>query len=185
MVKNWSLKAAWPVRWSERNQAELKWFFNNLPVRDNSIWECNLEDSDVRKYRQGKMLSSSFSILEAWVKYRYKPVIEELEEILFSKLVGNSLIKRNNMEIFDKHLTENDIDLVIHIFNVTTKCFYTLHQLEVENKKINPIYHYGILAAIPRFWKVILRNSIITEELDYVVQVNQLQKHKKVTSYVY
>ena len=35
--KNSALKAAWPIRWAEKDPLELDWFYSFLPIKDNRM----------------------------------------------------------------------------------------------------------------------------------------------------
>ena len=48
-LKDIAMKASWPCRWADRNEEELKWFFEFLPIKDKGIWECNTASKDVTK----------------------------------------------------------------------------------------------------------------------------------------
>ena len=99
-----ALKAAWPICWQQREQKELQWFYHNLPISDPRIWECNLDPKDVIKMMDMESLSLAPSILKAWAEVHFTPVESDNIAILDHKLWGNSLIKRQNIPVFDRQL---------------------------------------------------------------------------------
>ena len=64
-LKNLALKAAWPLRWTDRDQMELQWLYHHLPVKNADIRECNLDHKDVKNLPNYDTLATSVSILEA------------------------------------------------------------------------------------------------------------------------
>ena len=66
--KDTSLKAAWPIRWANKDTTELSWFFEHLPIKDQRIWECNIKIDDVKKLARntGNCNSVAYSIWAAW-----------------------------------------------------------------------------------------------------------------------
>ena len=111
-----------------------------------------------------ELFSLTLHIWYAWCCFNYKPIISEVDEILDAIIWGNSLIKRANKPIFDKKLTQSNIDKVLDIYNPVRSAFYTYEELcEIYGTVIDYLQYCSILAAIPSRWKIELRiNSPIT-----------------------
>ena len=99
-MKNFALKASWPIRWRHRDQKEIAWFFNSLPVKDSRIWICNTDHKDIAKYHRKGNISCALHIWEAWARYHFKPNIIEFEDIMGEMIWGNSLIQIKGQPVF-------------------------------------------------------------------------------------
>ena len=82
--KDIALKATWPIRWKEREQSELAWFYAGLLIKDKRMWECNLDKKDLPKSEESNNVA--LSILKAWSTINYKPQMNTPEEILNTPL---------------------------------------------------------------------------------------------------
>ena len=174
--KDIALKASWPIRWKERNFEEIRWFFQNFPVRDKRIWECNIEYKDIQKLDKTPFCVS-MSIWEAWSKINYIPVVENSDEIYQMQIWGNSLVRRKNFPIFDTSLVNSNIVYILDIYNIETKGFFSYEKLvEVFGVVLDEITYYGVLAAIPRMWKQKLKHSSLDKPLDMESMVEQKAK---------
>ena len=91
-TKDLALKASWPIKWKDRPSEQLSWLYVNFSIKDQRIWECNLDPKDIDKYVQNNIMSTSVHILRAWFLVNYQPVLEDHEEILDSIIWGNSHI---------------------------------------------------------------------------------------------
>ena len=184
-IKDIALKASWAARWKDRDTEELAWFFHHLPVQDSRIWDCNMNPKDIDPLCKFE-LSSSWSIWKAWCRYHYKPTLENCEEILFSIIWGNSLIKRQNQPLFHRELVCSTINYVFDIFDPATKKLFTYEQL-VENHGVilTPLFYLGILAAIPKIWKIKLLQEYESGEMDFESKLDLLKSNDKPTRKIY
>ena len=182
-TKNIALKAAWPVRWKNREDSEMQWFYHNLPIKSKELWECNLDSKDIKKMLAYNTCSMAMSILEAWAIYHFKPNLDSIEDVLFSKMTGNSLIRRKNAPCFDLYLYSKGYDKIIDIYDVVQRKFYRPEEIGITDP--NEILKYlGWIAAVPKFWKVMLRQEDMNQAYDYVSKVYKLD-NKYISKVIY
>ena len=159
-LKDLSLKASWPVKLKEREFDEIPWLYQNYPIKDKRIWDCNLNSKDTQSIVREHPLSTSSHILRAWMKLNFKPTMETKEEILGTKIYGNSLIRRGNKPIFDQKLLQSPVDSIFTILNNDLSSFLTYPQLCYMVGNTFPFIQYcSILAAIPKTWKHIIKSE--------------------------
>ena len=167
-TKEIALKATWPIRWKDRDPKELKWVFHRLPILDKRLWECNINprDVDVIATKIGHTVITD--IWKSWAKCTYKPTLEAPDEMLDSLLWGNSLIRCGNAPIFEQKIVNSNIEKVIDIFDTDTKQFLSFNQITQNfGQVINYLTYCSLIAAIPRFWKVTIKNSVYNEPFDF------------------
>ena len=183
-TKEIALKCAWVIK---NKQKDMNWFYNNFTVKDDRIWQCNIDSVDLRKTGKEFKLSSAYAILLAWVNYNYESVLSDPGEILNTSLWGNSLIRRASKPIFDHKITQSNTDHIEDIYNYEQKKFWNFVDLVgLYGKQFDELYYCGLKAAIPKMWKVILSNSRGYEEgyeskVDFLTRIEQ----KHVTKTVY
>ena len=183
-MKDIALKATWPVRWPEVNNT--KWFFHLMPVKNESMWECNLDPKDLANLIKLNPFSVTLKVLEAWLKFHYQPVLETPEEILCTVLYGNSLIKRKNAPIFEVKLLTSNVERILDIYDVTKHRLMTSEELVAElGIDFDPLFYLGLRAAIPNRWKIELRNFNPQEPLDYDTKLDSLASKNAPTKLVY
>ena len=184
--KDLALKASWPARWNHREN-ELTWVYNALPVKDVRIWECNIESKDVETFRKDCTLSSVLAIWKAWSKYHFKNTFDNPIDILDSLFIGNSLIHRQGKPIFNHRLCTSNIDKIIDIYNIEERRFMNLLEIETAFGITNMDLEYlGVIAAIPKFWKVLLRNFDFDEMIDKNSAVEELcLKKESLSRHIY
>ena len=184
-VKDIAVKAMWPVRWKERDHVQMKWLYHHLPLKDNRIWYCNLDPKDISQLEGYSHKLPSYNIIKAWAQYSYVGVVENQEEILFSNICGNSLIRWQNKPIFRKALFGSKMEKILDIYHTQERRFYTCQEIENQlGKGIDNMLYLGILAAIPRMWKQILKNTH-DEEYDYEYKIDLLNRSKKLSQTIY
>lgn len=188
-IKDEALKAAWPARWANRPQGELDWFYQKLPLRDRCIWECNLDPRDVdREYKlvKGDTSNVTISFLRAWCQIHYNPVLEENDEIMTTNLWGNSLICKGDRPIFETSLINSYIDKVLDIYDLTHCNFYTYQQVvEIFGMVINPLLYNTIVSAIPKLWKIVLKQGQYDEPIDKNSVYDTICEQKQCAKYIY
>ena len=116
-IKNIALKAAWPLRWMHTDPKQVCWFFEQLPIKNKMLWECNTDPLDIKKLIPPNTLTTSFSIWEAWAKFNFKVTLETVDEILGSRIYGNSLIRCMNKPIFDTKIFKVGFSMLLEIFD--------------------------------------------------------------------
>ena len=150
-TKNNALKSTWPVRWSQTDKA---WVYTNCLIKDARLWECNIKSEDVKRLSNNKIYRTVHSIWQAWAKFKYKPTLQDPDEILNTMLAGNSLIRRKNYPILDEKLTTSNIDRVVDIYNVEENRFMKHKELtDTFGPQLDYLFYQGILASIPSSWK--------------------------------
>ena len=185
-AKNLALKAAWPIRWKDKETDEIKWFFENLPIPDNRLWEGNLDPKDLQNLLKNNKFSVAPNILVAWAHFSYKPVVIEYEEILNETLWGNSHIRRRDKPIFDSALLSSNINRVLDIVDISQHQLLTFEEYEEQyGRKIDPLLFYGLRAAIPPLWKNTIKQETLSMELDFEPKVEVFSKYKRTSKFMY
>ena len=185
-IKNTVLKAAWPVRWREKEN-NLKWLFEHLPIKDSRIWECNISEKDISKiFEPHSTTSPIYSIWRAWARATYRDTVENLEEVLNMSIWGNSLIRRQGKPIFNKEVIESKIDKIIDIYDPGSQRLMTIEQIvNTFGQILSPLLYQGIKVAIPTTWKVILRNELLHGPYEMETTVNSMGKIERVSKRIY
>ena len=179
-LKDRALKASWPVRWVDRDECKLSWFYNGVPMGNSHIWECNISPKDVLRILNKDGCSISKEILYLWSWTNFKKDVKDYEEILDSKLWGNSLITQVGLPIFKKKLITSNIDRVLDIYDVVEKRFFTYEELvDVFGPNIDRLTYMAIRAAIPHSWKKVLKEGSLANELDLESRLTVLSKNRK------
>ena len=178
-IKDVALKNAWPCRWNERND---QWIYNSLPMEDNRIWECNISMEDIDRFYQ-KKLSTVNSIWKARAKVNYAAFYENAEEILDAMIIGNSQIRRKGKPIFDKILVTSNVEKILNVYNIeSNKYCYWFEIQENYGVSFDQLYYWGIIAAFPNVWKVIIKNYDFKVPLDRLNRVeNWIGKTRNAT----
>ena len=185
-LKNLALKVTWPIRWMERE--DMDWIYEFLPITNNSIWECNTDPRDV-----AKMVSTDFSTLDvtgsiwlAWTEFNYQPTIDNAEEILNLRLIGNSLIRKINKPIFDAYLSQENLERVIDLVNIETKNVMTYTEIIATLRiKIDFVTYLGLIAAIPKIWKTEIHAFDFDMPLDITPTINQIASKGNFSKNIY
>ena len=187
-TKSIALKAAWPLRWAERQESELTWFYQALPIKDRRMWYCNINPKDVKSLSSNSdtSYSTTLDILMAWSIVNYKPAISHPEDILSSVLWGNSLIRRRNKPLFDKNMVNSNVFYVLDIYDLGRNRFLDYNEL-VDNFGYDwdLLTYLGIRAAIPDRWKLELRNCNVDREFEILGNFDILAKSKSYSKRMY
>ena len=186
--KDSALKAAWLVRWVNRDLKELSWLFEFLSVKDLRLWECKISASDIQLLLPEPTLEMGKQIWLVWSRFNYKNTLENDEEILSATIWGNSLIRHKNLPLFDQKLMTSNIDHILDIVHPSEMRFLTFTEIqETYGLVFDCIYYYGILAAILTLGKVFIRNcpSQHRSDLDVEYAPARLVTNKSGTKLIY
>ena len=185
-TKELALKATWPVRWMKKAQLfpeQYNWIFEHLLIKDRRVWECNLSKVDRQGWAGENCISSVLHIWRAWCTYNYNP--EEgtnLEGILNANIWANSNIRKANKPIFQKEVINSNVDKIIDIFDVCNCKFLSAEQVKERfGPSISSLTYFSIVAAIPRFWKTVLRSERLINDIDIVSKIDNLLESKQVS----
>ena len=103
---------------------------------------------------ENNRLSTASSILQAWCKYHYQPVLSDHEEIMCTVIWGNSLLRRENKPMFDKELVNSNVERVSDIVHPLHRRLMTYNEFtDVFGRVISPLRYCGILATLPKTWR--------------------------------
>ena len=181
-IKDKALKAAWPVRWANREDEHIKWFFTQLPIKDRRIWDCNTLREDAVKLVSRDSLSVAGDVWLSWCEYNAKSSLSNPEEILVSILWGNSLIRKRYKPIFDNCLVNSSVERILDIYNLESKRFCSYVEVsEQSGRNLTNLYYLGIIAAIPNMWKLLLKEYVPNKEIDIDSNVELLDKNKRLS----
>ena len=184
--KETALKAAWPIKWTEKPDDQINWFFENMPIKSKDLWECNLSPQDVDRIVGLSKYSPNKDILKAWAKVNFQPVIEDWDSILQQRLMGNSLIRIANKPIFLEDFTCNGIHQVLNIVHSNEHRLLTPVEVEnIYNFRFDILRYYGLVAALPRLWKLEVRNNRIDSVIDSLPRVEILNRSVPPSKYLY
>ena len=186
-IKNHALKAMWPIRWKNRKTEELGWSFQYLPVKSDKMWSCNLDVTDVKKLSHYDTLSTMTSILESWCKVNFQDVLGSPEQILSTKITGNSLIRRRNAPIFEQNLVNSNIIYICDIYDLRNKKFKVWDEVKDNYGSTDQLQYCGVRAAIPKIWKIILKESHESDidTADFPDTIDEWQKSKRPSQNIY
>ena len=161
--------------------------YDNYPITNPDIWELNISSDDVRKKMPRlSILNPSQDILGAWAQLTYLPVISDFEQMLNSRLVGNSLIRRANVPIFDQSLIMSDVLTVLDIVHPVEKRFLRYEELvSLYQYPPRQLMYYSIITAIPRSWKVEIRSNSLEFVIDVEPKIQKYQKSHSISRAIY
>ena len=129
--------------------------------------ECNLSPQDAAYWVNKNKFSTIASILLAWSKVHYQPVVTEFDEIMNSVIWGNSLIQKKNKPIFEKRLINSNIEKIMDITHPFAKRFLMYTELVDQFGVVfDKLYYLTILASIPRYWRTTIRSNSFETALD-------------------
>ena len=185
-IKNKALKAAWPSRWNDREESELNWFFETLPIKDRRVWYCNTQAKDINNLKKKDSLNVSLDIWSCWAEFNFRETPEIDEDVSHSIIWWNSAIRKALTPITAKHIINSKIELVMDIYDFETRKFFTYQQLkDVLDCNISFMDYCSILAAIPKTWKVTLRTMQPDVFFEYEYKIDMLLKSQQISKRIY
>ena len=184
-LKDLALKAAWPVRWNNKDPGDSKLILNQLPIKDSSIWDCNIKSSDISKITPPNLVSPIYAIWSAWAKLTYNADISDFDEIIFQTICGNSNIRQCNSPVFNKVWLPPSANKIIDLVHPEEHRFYTYNELKDFFPNVTFLQYCGILAAIPRRWKVEIRNTNFDHIIDPINALIKYESRNKVSRNMY
>ena len=96
------------------------------------------------------------------------------DEIIFQTICGNSNIRQRNSPVFQKVWLTPSANKIIDLVHPEECRFYTLNELKDYFPNITFLQYCGILAAIPRRWKVEIRNTAFDHIIDPINAIIKL-----------
>ena len=121
---------------------------------DNKIWETQTEPKDIKNVHETSFLSD---VRYAWAKLTYHSP-QTAEEVEKQEIWLNSKIKIKNRLLLDQKLISKGIHTIGNLRYANR--FLTYEQMiDKYDKEIDPIKYYGIISAIPKEWKKILKRN--------------------------
>ena len=155
-------------------------------MKDKRIWEANLDPKDCKNLVKGNVLDVAQDILTAWSKFHYTPVFDETDKMLETPLWGNSLIRRKKQPIFEDFLCRAEFSKVWQLVNFEQKRLMTYQEITGEYEcNFDTLTYLGLIAAIPRLWKQIIKTLDMNQPLDYTPAVILLSELPKKSSRIY
>ena len=165
MMKNIALKVAWVQRIVT---TEAKWksvISTRIPINLDIFWKCNMNENDVHMVTNKFRNTFVKEIIQSWFDYSYyNPNIDSLRcQVIWF----NSHIQVNNCTIFNKLMYDNGI-IYIHQFLDENGEAISIHQIQGRLAiHVDILEYYGIISAIPRPWKRILKAQCRAMKTDY------------------
>ena len=157
---NSATKLAWLKRLIQVKNTQ-NWtscFLKKLPIQDDILWTCNLEKGDA-KYLVRNTSRFWYEVVVAWCDYNYKSELTYVD-IKRQVIWFNSFIRIDGKPIYYKNCYEAGMT---YIEDLVKEDGLLLTYEEIEEKfnelRIDRLTYYGIISAIPRRWKEILRND--------------------------
>ena len=186
-TKDTALKAAWPIRWNDRDATEVQYILNTLPITDKTIWDCNISPQHVKEFFPGDTLSPIPHVWLAWAKLSFKPTLDGIDDILFQSLCGNSLIKRLGKPFLLNYWSPPYPSKIIDLVHPTELRFYQLHELQQIFSSVDILFlnYCAMLAAIPNVWKIEIRNTPIDHVIDPSNTLIFYENKEKPSRYMY
>ena len=183
-TKNSALKCKWVKHLQDNPQCN-EWFFMNKRVKDNRIWQCNLNEDDAIKMK-GKGCDFPGEVLRAWAKFNFETPTEPIE-IMNQMVWGNTFIKRGGAVILSEDCIDANMDMLYLWISVEEKRFLTnIEIFENTGTSMNDMTLNAVKTAIPNTWKQVLLHECREEWQDqYVTNFEKLGAAKKVVTGIY
>ena len=124
----------------------------------------------------------------SWAKLNYQTVIDNPEEILNSILWFSALIRIQNYLIMAPEIINSNVDRVLDIIDTLSihKHFMTFSNLTDQYGNCFSFLKYcGIIAAIPKLWKVEIRNYPYDNPVDIEISYHRCDKPEGLTKSFY
>ena len=186
-TKEIALKSAWIAKYYEQ-VTDTEWFYDKLLIKSSKVWFCNLSPKEFssKEGRSSDKLNVAHSFLLAWCKFNFEETIENPEQMLNMVIWANSLIKRQNSEILDAQFRNSRIEKVMDIYNFVQKRFMNYQEVQREyGIEWGYLNYLGILAVIPKVWKINIRVLDITEPIDIDSKIDKILQQKSGSKWVY
>ena len=153
-IKNKALKIAWIKRILTENGKGLSPFlYRNLPMKTSDVWNFNLNVADASTFCC-KLQNKFFrDVIQFWFEYTFKG-LDETDSNENQYVLGNSLVRIGDKPIYLGNIASIDNFTIKTLLDVNGSKKTHLEYTQTYNEKINIVTYYGILAAIPRQWKM-------------------------------
>ena len=126
----------------------------------------------------------SIQIWKAWSKLNYAPVIDSATDILNQVLWYNDHIRRANKMWFLSLLSINGLNRIPDIYDYPAGRFHTYRYITMKYGPVCDILtHNSIKASIPNFWKNMLKNKVMNENIGTLFE--RIPKGMKMSKYFY
>ena len=179
-TKDQALKAAWPVRWMDRETEDLGWLDYKSAIPLNHIWEANLSPRHVKKLFNFHGCDPLPCIVAAWNRFSFKDScdVTELEDILHQPLCANSVFTIGDKPILSFAPADIGCAKVIDLIKIDDNLFYSYNELKnlYGHRIYNPLTYYAIIASFPITWKNIIRMQHIEYDIDPLTKVELISK---------
>lgn len=163
--KEKALKIAWVKRLlAEGNQGSWKILASrHFPDNGKIIWSGNLNSQDLHELSIKNLFWKN--VLAAWCEFNYKCLNPTtVEEVMNSQLWFNSSIRIGNKPIYNDQLFQAGIATIRDLLSEEGK-FLDFDALKQKyDVNINFIFYLGIISAIPKTWKQIIRTHFNTHQ---------------------
>ena len=185
MMKNIALKVAWVQRIVT---TEAKWksvISTHIPINLDIFWKCNMKENDVHMVTNKFRNTFVKEIIQSWFDYSYYNP-SNIDSIRCQVIWFNSHIKVNNCTIFNNLMYDNGIIYIHQLFDENGEAI-SIYQIERRHAiHIDILEYYGIISAIPRPWKRILKTQCRAIQTDYTPKAFiALEKNNHVCKYVH
>ena len=176
--KEVALKCKWVQYMKGRDST---WFYEPYPIKDDRIWNINLEEKDVLKFKMKNTMARD--ILRSWSRFNFK-IPEEKEEILSQVIWGNSLIRKANKPIWEKRIIKSGIDYIYQLKSKDKEALKEFGEIcEDYGEVIGTLDYNAIKVSIPLVWKSMIKYEEIEEICDTDFQ--KLSKEISIVKRVY
>ena len=146
------------------------------------IWEANMKVQDVERHIE----IDSFwrDVMIVWSRY-YSREPSSLEEVRDQILWYNSYIKIDKEIVFHQLLSEVGIYRIADILHPNNE-FRTLNEIEEQtHSKVPFTFYWGLIAAIPKAWKDILKGNGLEDPNVEGLAISQIVESKKSVALLY
>ena len=186
-VKNKALKIAWIQRLLiDNGNSWSKFIYKHTPIKSNQFWNCNLNNQDIIIVIDKCRNMMIKDIIKYWFQYKFT-LLRDVTECALQNIVGNSLIRVGNKPIYNKDLIENNILMVIHLFDSNGLVRSYEHFILQHGVNINYVTYYGIIMAIPNIWKLNIRSNgpYNLQHERYNIRPNIIKENSKICKKIY
>ena len=156
MMKNIVLKVAWVQRIVTTEEKWKSVISTHIPINLDIFWKCNMKENDVHMVTNKFINTFVKEIIPSWFDYSYYHP-SNIDSIRCQVVWFNSHIKVNNCTIFNKLMYDNGIIYIHQLFDENSEAI-SIHQIQGHLAiHIDILEYYGIISAILRPWKRILK----------------------------
>ena len=157
-IKDYALKISWVTRINKQDNHWNIFLEKDLPISINTLWKLNFNSTDAGMLIKNIPNRFICDIIISWATYNFY-IPQKVNDIRNQIIWFNSHIKVNSQPIYIERLYRRNI-LYVHQFFSKQGIPLTHNQFQIKYEvQINFLTYYGLIAAIPKIWKVNMKTN--------------------------